>query len=288
MPYLTPQERAEMDSLLSKGNNLWPGLYGIDCVASLESFLLDCCWTWDDETKTIERIPDSPYVRLIAQRWYRSRRLGTALVIEKSRRLLASWILSGCELWAQGLQMETAVICGLDYPKASAHVWRIAWLYRQARKRLWPELEDCVCRGGNYDAHEVEQVILPNGSIWDSLNQEGQSFQGEGYSRVRLEEISRYRRPGAMWAQAKIVTGGRAGVITGHRVAVTNASPQIEWKGDRKNSGIKSIKRIKWNKCPRRGNWPPSLEQLSASLAEAGSTSGYITPQTQESGTATG
>src|SRR5581483_6788969 len=97
---------------------------------------------------------------------------------------------------------EKRVLCGLTYPKAAEHVWRIWWLYEELRKRRPDfQLKACLSRGGSTGAQEVEQVILPNGSLIETLNQQGQSFQGSGYSGVTMEEFSLYRYCDYMYGQ---------------------------------------------------------------------------------------
>lgn len=217
---------------------LWPAPYGEDSVPALTSFLTECCWTLDEETSEISQIPDAPHVRYIAEVWYCSRATGQTLLIEKSRRLLASWVLSACELWSMGLKQEGRVVSGLNYAKTSQQVWRTAWLYRQARFRRFSHLADCTPRGGSYTAQDVRSVILPNGSMIQGLNQESDTFQGSGYAGIRLEELSHFDHVGAMLGQSYIITHGRSGVIGGHVVGVCNAYPEQEWQEAKKVASV--------------------------------------------------
>ena len=75
----------------------------------------------------------------------------------------------------------------------------------------------------------LEQVVLPNGSLVETLNQDGQSFQGSGYSWVTMEEFSLYRNPAYMWGQAIRVTEGKPGSVPGMVCVITNASSNRGW-----------------------------------------------------------
>jgi hypothetical protein len=142
-----------------------------------------------------------------------------------------SWVNRGLELWSLGCSRGKLVICGLNYTKSAEHVWRLAWLYRELIKHR-PDfgLAPATERGGNFGAQEIEQVILPNASLAENLNQEGMSFQGSGYSGVVMEEFSQFRRPSYMYSQARRVTEGRPGRPGGFVVAITNAWPGSEWR----------------------------------------------------------
>lgn len=209
---------------------LWTPEYSEDSVECLEKFVTECCWTLDEETGKVEQIPDLPHVRLVCQRWYESRKTGRKIYIEKSRRLLVSWILSACEVWSMGAKAETRIVCGLNYAKTAQQVWRTAWLYRQARMRKFPTIQDCHPRGGNYMAQDVREVLFPNGSFIKGLNQESDTLQSTGFAGVRIEELSHFDNVAALLGQAFVITHGRADIKAGgHIVCVTNAYPNQEW-----------------------------------------------------------
>ena len=229
---------------------LWPAPYSEDSPDGLIAFLTECCWTLDEETSEISQIPDLPHVRFFGDVWHLSRATGKTLLIEKSRRILVSWILSACELWSMGLKQEGRVVSGLNYAKTSQQVWRTAWLYRQARHRKFSKLRDCTPRGGSYTAQDVRSVILPNGSMIQGLNQESDTFQGSGYAGIRLEELSHFDHVGAMLGQSYIITHGRADAIGGHVVGVCNAFPEQEWQE------AKKIAKVVQNNDP---TWLPEI-----------------------------
>jgi hypothetical protein len=194
-------------------------------------FLFECCWTYNEADGSVELIPDLEYIRWFAGEWLLNREAGGVLIVEKSRRLIMSWVCRSLELWAMGVRRSKFVICGLNYPKAAEHVWRVAWLWRElCRHRPELGLGKAMERGGNFGAQEMEQVILPNGSLIENLNQQGQSFQGSGYTGVVMEEFSQYAHPAYMYSQARRVTEGKPGQPGGFVVAITNAWPGSEWK----------------------------------------------------------
>lgn len=214
---------------------LWPHPYvasdGVSETEAATRFLFESCWTYNEADGDIELIPDHEYIRWFVGEWLSNRSRGGMLICEKSRRLIMSWVCRGLELWILGLNQSKGVVCGINYPKAAEHVWRIAWLYRELRKRRpGLGLTDCQTKGGTMAAQAIETVILPNGSLVENLNQEGASFQGSGYSFVIMEEFSRYRAPAYMYGQARRVTEGKPGLPGGFVVAITNAWPGSEWQ----------------------------------------------------------
>jgi hypothetical protein len=223
-------DEARKRGLVNRGP-LWPEEFQREDLETLFRFVTECCWTYNEANSGTERIPGPEYVRVACEEWLRCRELGRSLIIEKSRRLVMSWVLRACELWRCGLKAEKGVVCGLTYEKSAEHVWRIWWLYNELRNRRkdW-NLDAHVGRGGSEGAQMFDQVILPNGSLIVSLNQAGQSFQGSGYSWVTMEEFSLYKNPEYMWAQARRVTEGKPGTVGGSVVAITNASSNKAWQ----------------------------------------------------------
>ena len=231
MPFLTEQEKEELDKLIKAVGCLWPEPYSEDTPEAAFRFLTECCWTYNEADAEQNTIPALDYIKLFVNEWWECRKTGRTLIVEKSRRLIMSWACRGLSLWSMGLKQEKRTIAGLNYSKAAEHVWRIWWLYDQLVKHR-PEwkLRPCTPRGGSTAAQELEQVILPNGSLIESLNQEGQSFQGSGYSGVEMEEFSLFRRASYMYGQALRVTEGQPGKPGGHIVIITNSYPNLEWQ----------------------------------------------------------
>jgi hypothetical protein len=213
------------------GRVLWPDPYRADTPETLFRFLTECCWTYNEADRSVELIPPAAYIQQVVQEWHAARADSRTLIIEKSRRMLVSWVLRACELWSLGLRTEKGLVTGLDYSKAAEHVWRIWWLYDQLqRNRPDLELPNATPREGNVAAQQLGQVLLPNGSLAETLNQDGLAFQGSGYGWVTMEEFSRYRNCDYMFAQAVRATQGKARTKGGHVVIVTNASPNKAWQ----------------------------------------------------------
>lgn len=261
MNYLQANKDAFERAMASaKPKPLWPERYQELTVECAYRFLTECCFTDDEETGEIALIPALPFVKTVCEAFIYTRATGKPLIIEKSRRLLVSWIIRGLRLWTMGLRRESGVVCGLTYPKAAEHVWRIAWLYQQLADRkpsfkLQRLKEGDNTKGGSMLGKKIDTVILPNGSIATKLNQEGESFQGSGYSWVDMEEASLYTDFAGMWGQADTVTSGRADVVGGHICLITNANGANEsWKQR------KQAKRVFWNQDP---TYKPVMAALS-------------------------
>jgi len=246
------QQRKVNQTYFGQSEPIWPMPYGEDSAEALTAFVVECCWTLDEETSEISQIPDLPHVRYVCELWWWSRHYGMPLIIEKSRRLLVSWVLSACEVWAMGMKPETRIVSGLNYAKTAQQVWRTAYMYRQSRLRVFHGIEDCVTRGGNFLAQDVREVIFPNGSFIKGLNQESDTFQGSGFSGIRLEEFSHFDHPEIIWGQSYVLTKGRADVTGGHRVAVCNSYPNPGWLETKKISEVL---------CNNDPTWIPSVYQ---------------------------
>lgn len=223
------EEQARYLGAMGYQRPLWDAPYGEDSLESLVAYVTECCWTLDEETGRIEQIPDLPHVRFWCACWFYSRSTGLTFFLEKSRRILASWVISACELWSMGVKQETRIVCGLNYSKTAQQVWRTAFMYRQARDRRFRGIDDCTPRGGNYTAQDVREVLFPNGSFVKGLNQETDTFQGSGFAGIRMEELSHFDHVAAMLGQAYIITHGRSDVVGGHVVGVCNSFPNEEW-----------------------------------------------------------
>jgi hypothetical protein len=215
---------------VNSGRPLWPAPYSQDNPDALIAFLTECCWTNNEADRKVDLIPKMQYIEQVARHWHACRTTSRALIIEKSRRMLLSWVLRACELWSLGLKTEKGLIAGLDFSKSEEHVWRIWWLYEQLRyQRPDFNLPRSQPREGNVGAQQLGQVLLPNGSLVEALNQDGLNFQGSGFGWVTMEEFSHYRNCDYMFAQAIRVTQGKADSPGGHVVVVTNSSPNKAW-----------------------------------------------------------
>jgi len=202
---------------------------------TLYRFLTTHCFTFNEANSVTEVLPDKEYIQWYCHIWRENAVGGEAIIIQKSRRLIMSWVETALELFLMGAMPSSGVVCGLNYSKASEHVWRFYHYASEMVKRfpgLLPEGSDPSkwTRGGNVATKKIDSFMLPNGSIVNGLNQEGQSFQGSGYTFVRTEELSQYRYVNYFFAQSKIVCQGKPGERGGFRVHVTNAYPNVEYK----------------------------------------------------------
>jgi hypothetical protein len=215
----------------SGGQCLWEERYAEEAPGSAKRFLHECCWTYNEADGSVELIPQEEYIDWFVDHWFQNRANGEILICEKSRRLIMSWVNRGLELWAMGLKQSKFVICGLTYPKSAEHVWRIASLSRQLEKRKpfgYRPIDHE--RDGNFGEQELGVVMLPNGSLVTTMNQQGGQFQGSGYTGVVMEEFSQYRNPSYMYSQARRVTEGKPGKPGGFVVVITNAWPGKDWQ----------------------------------------------------------
>ena len=234
------------------GLPLWPAPYNEDSAESCYRFVTERCWTYNEANSAIALIPSNDYVRQLCLEWWEARSTGKTLIIEKSRRLVVSWILRGCELWAMGIRRTKNVIAGLNYPKAAEHVWRIWHLWTELSKphkddpTYWT-LPQGKSLGGDPMSQTLDMVMLPNGSNVQKLNQDGGSFQGSGYSCVTMEEFSLYDHPASMLFQASIVVQGKPAEenepesIGGFVVIVTNPAPNKEWQEAKMNTKARDV-----------------------------------------------
>jgi hypothetical protein len=211
---------------------LWPAPYNKDSVRSAYRFVTKCCWSYIEADGTVELIPgDKRYIKKLIRKWWECRRTGRTLIIEKSRRLIVSWILRALQLWAMGLKRCNHVIVGLTYAKAAEHVWRIWHLWSKICSNLhWFKLDAANHWGGDPEGQSLDKVLLPNGSLISKINQESDTFQGSGYSEVDLEEFSLYDQPAGILSQARFVTEGVPGKVGGFVVIVTNAAENPSWQ----------------------------------------------------------
>jgi len=218
---------------------LWPARYRKDCPKSAYRYLTECCWTFNEADSKVELIPKKKYIRKIVRIWWQCRRSRRTIIFFKSRRLLVSWILCGLELWAGGLKPEKSVLVGVTYEMAYEHVWRYWHLYEElrARRKDFRHLRAALKTGGDPLKQMLEKVILPNGTLFDSMTSTGQAFQGTGFTRVRMEEPSHYKNPGYTYGQALRVTEGKAESQGGHVYLVANAFPNQGWQDLKKCAG---------------------------------------------------
>lgn len=239
MPRRIKIEQAQ-DALLKFGDQfrppryrnrpLWPSPYDVQSGEAAWAFVRDLCSTWDEATAEVRRFPPHDYLRDLTYEWLTTSNAGRALVIEKSRRLVVSWLLCALDVWDAGRRRCNIVQGGKDYDKASDFVYRCWYLYESIRREKpdWNLPE--ATTWGNTASLRLDKMALANGSVLESLNSDGESFRGSGYTRVKLEELSSYRHIPVVFGQAKAVTIGPPGKVGGHVVAVANAAMNEHWQ----------------------------------------------------------
>jgi hypothetical protein len=238
------REKSSRGLILDGSACLWPPPYDEDTPGAGFKFLTECCWTDNDADQTVELIPAKPYIEVLVREWHGCLSRRQDLVLEKSRRMIASWVFRGLELWQAGLKRGNWLLCDQDYAQSAKHVWRYHWLLAQMRNRH-PEMRGLRHEPrGSLRARQLDMVVLPNGSTLSNANQDAGDLQGEGKTAIVLEEFSRYRDPARFWAQAHFLTQGKAGKTTGPEgsgvgaprsqggwvCAICNASPNDDYR----------------------------------------------------------
>jgi hypothetical protein len=223
-------ERRGLEDDFSDGC-LWPEKYAEDSYESCLAFAYECK-TYNEANRQEDVIAHKEYLDWATWHWYDTRKSGRGLITWKSRRLVYSWWSRALELWDAGLARSATQIGAKTYEGDSgsqAFIWRIYFIYTRLQ-RDFPEwnLPKCI-PGGNPIRYVLEGLILANGSKFQSINSEKESFRGSGATRAVCEELSSYSAINAVWGQANLVCQGRPGQSGGHPVAIANTSPANEW-----------------------------------------------------------
>lgn len=220
---------------------LWPAPYNDDTAQSGFKFVTECWWGDNTTDRLVELMPAKEYVEALCYDWHLCYTSRKPLLIEKSRRLIVSWICRGLETWQMGLKRGDSIIVDQTYENAAEHLWRIHFGLTELRRRR-PEFRLEPHRVlGSVDVHLVDDIVLPNGSTMTQGYQKPDSEQGKGKTLVTLEEVSKYRNPSAYWSQAIILTMGAAGNSGGWVCGIANSSPNPDWKNIKGGVSARSI-----------------------------------------------
>lgn len=236
LSHLTPSERARFDELVRPQFSIWPAPYNQNTSDAAWAFCLQCR-TWNEAEREIQLMPDLPYLRLYADRWWRCWQEGRMLVTLKCRRMVISWVDRALTLWAMGMSRMDSTLGGEDLEAAAKHVWRLEFIYDDLKQRFpkWnlPPRSHLLYEG----ERKLKQFSLPNGSSTTYANGQASGLQGEGTALITLEEPAQYRYLAAMVAQAKIITQGSAKVAEeGERAKrgmvnlISNARQNYDWQ----------------------------------------------------------
>jgi hypothetical protein len=208
---------------------LWPKPYAELTYEARCRFIYECIYTWHDQARKYLRVEEEAYISWYIWHWHDTRLRGEPLIVEKARRMLITWITRALELHDLGVCRGGLLIAGQDYGDASGFVNRISVLYEQLRLHFpaWGLREPETW--GPAGREKIEVLALPNGSLIEAINQEPESFRGQGITMVSCEELSAYRNIEKAWGQAIAICQADPGVTSGHKTAICNASPQNEW-----------------------------------------------------------
>lgn len=214
-------------------NCLWPAEFAEDTPECAYRFLMQC-ETWNEANREETTIPDKEYIRWLVWHWWDTRRLGEPLIIEKSRRIIVSWVLTILDVWDAGLKPASILIGAKKYEGetgSQGFVWRCWFVYDKLRSKFahWPKLTKPNTLG-NVTIHALEKLVFPNGSKIECVNSDGEAFRGAGTTRARAEELSSYAHASHTFGQAIVVCQGAPDRPGGHPVAVCNASPDPDWQ----------------------------------------------------------
>lgn len=214
-------------------NSIWPSEYSERNAETACRFIFENVETWDESGGLDRPIPDLEYLRELAQVWWDCYEAGRPLHIEKSRRMIVSWFCSALELHLAGLGRGRFLIGARKYDGANGSrnfVWRVHYLYRRLKlNRPWWELPN-VQMSGSLVRQEIDSLVLPNGSRFDAVNSEGESFRGAGATVARVEELSQFAEVASLWGQAMTVVQGAPGERGGFAYSISNASANQEFR----------------------------------------------------------
>lgn len=200
---------------------LWPSDFRAgDAEAAYE--FIKVLRTWDEAGQMIRGFPDKQYLKEVAAIWIECRKAGQPLLIEKSRRLVTSWVLRALELYDIGLTRGKGLITHTKREDAAEHVWRIWFMYDDLRTNMRTWDLPPIKTWGNELSYALDKVALANGSTVRQYFEKPKGLQGTGFSWVCMEELSIYQNPSGMWDQVARLVQPAPGFVTGLRVGVTN------------------------------------------------------------------
>ncbi len=209
--------------------SLWPAPLNELTLEARKKFVYDYIFTWNEAERQPQSIPQKAYIDWIIEKWHETKLSGEPLIIEKSRRMVVSWVLRALELHDGGVKPANQLLAGQTFRDAQQHVWRIWYLYDQLRMRNedWnlPEATPY----GSLAAQMLDAFILPNGTTYTAINSDGEKVRGVGVTEIVFEEGSVYPNLEETFSQGIIITQGSAKSKGGHVVIVGNASLNPQW-----------------------------------------------------------
>lgn len=227
----------EARSVLGMDEPMWKAPYNELTYDCRLRFIYDKVWTWHDQNRQAERIQWKKYIDWYVWHWHDCAMKGEPLAIEKARRILITWITRALELHDLGIKRGGLLVAGQTYTDAGGFVNRARVIYDEVRKRNpdWKLAEALTY--GSEDKGKLDTLVLPNGSIITAINQDPESFRGDGVTMAALEEGSSYSRLAKAWGQAITVCQGSPGRPSGHKIIIANANANAEWSQIKQRRG---------------------------------------------------
>lgn len=210
---------------------LWPEPYATDSYESCLAFVY-VCKTFNEANRGTDPILPKAYIDWAVWHWYDTRRVGQPLITWKSRRMVYSWLSRCLELWDAGLKVASTQLAAKKYEGDSgsqAFIWRYWKIYEELRRDFPKWNLPRSIPGGNPQRFQLENLILDNGSKFEAINSEKESFRGSGATRAISEELSSYANVNAVWGQQNFVCQGKPDEVGGHVVAIANTSANDQW-----------------------------------------------------------
>jgi len=238
---------------------LWPAPYDELSDDSAWRFLTECWWTLDSASQQVALIPDKPYLKRFVRQWLAAFVRRSPLVVEKSRRMVISWLCRGLETWVMGLSRGSVLLIDQKHENSAEHLWRVHFALSELKRRR-PELEIPTWETyGSASRREVASITLGNGSLLRQSHQEAGSEQGKGYTLVVMEEISRYMGASQFWSQAALVTQGKPGSgVGGWICAIANPVNNPSWEQVKQKMDPRKLLRFDkgWNEPANEDDLP--------------------------------
>lgn len=193
---------------------------------NFREYLRHCCWTKDEARGgKVAKIPDWPMIDEYADALI----LCPKIMFEKSRRVLASWVVCCFDLWIAaggqdprweqlllGDSNRQVIIASRKFEGLQGSNWflreRVKFIYEQFEKQgardLWPDFP--------YIEWIEGEGRCSNGSRITAAAQGADQLRGPGATLIHLEEL-------AFWEQAQQSVEGALPVVRGggHVVAIT-------------------------------------------------------------------
>jgi len=195
---------------------------------NFRAFLRDWVWTQDEARGgLVARLPEDPYLDEVCDTLMER----SLLMVEKSRRVRASWIVSALNLWVAAggqdprwpsLMLSThnrqVVLAARKLKDLQGSAWflreRVKFLYDQAVARgiqeHWPEFPTCEWT--------YSEARGSNGARINAVPSGSDQLRGPGATVIHCEEA-------AFWPRAKSTIAGMLPIVLGggHVVLVTTA-----------------------------------------------------------------